>query len=348
MEDFAFEEKYPQFDSYDPNKLPCVEILRDLGIDPRKYLGGKGPKLVMPCDYFDTQKIKEQAVEDFKKLMKTLPEIPDEVAKSEEYQSIGKAKEIKPIKYTNFGDDAGEDELEEVLLEEPPSPRRQKIKSTNGFFSESSSEVLEITKSLVEEHKETSGNNDNKPEQVEPPSMFDLLRNLEEENKAQENISPNEAHSLDDSFNSDDVLEALDAKDDETQTAADTELKTLDNMNEEEFRHEIESVLLPNLNLETSLALSSSPKDELVSDKKPESKFDLMKEIQSLKSHPKQDEESKEENTFKVNTELNNNFQDIVAVKIREAEIPTYVSDEEEEKEQEEPAEYTEVMKFEF
>ena len=34
-------------------KLPCLEILKDLGIDPYKYLGGTSLKLTMPPDYFD-------------------------------------------------------------------------------------------------------------------------------------------------------------------------------------------------------------------------------------------------------------------------------------------------------
>lgn len=64
-------------------------------------------------------------MEDFKNLMKSLPEISDEVAQSEEYKNTGKAREVKPIKYTKFGEENTEYDLEEVLLEEPPSPRRQ-------------------------------------------------------------------------------------------------------------------------------------------------------------------------------------------------------------------------------
>ena len=39
--------------AHDPSKLPWVEILKDLGIDPNKYLGGRGPLLSMAPDYFD-------------------------------------------------------------------------------------------------------------------------------------------------------------------------------------------------------------------------------------------------------------------------------------------------------
>lgn len=52
--------------------------------------------------------------------MKSLPDLPDE----DPYNEKGK-KKIGPIEYTKFGEENQEDDLEEVLLEEPPSPRRQ-------------------------------------------------------------------------------------------------------------------------------------------------------------------------------------------------------------------------------
>ena len=55
--------------------------------------------------------------------MKSLPEIPDELANTEEYQTKGIVKKPKPIQYTNFGEDNGDDLLEEVVLDETPSPK---------------------------------------------------------------------------------------------------------------------------------------------------------------------------------------------------------------------------------
>ena len=56
--------------------------------------------------------------------MKSLPDIPEELAKSEEYQKNGIVKSIKPINYTNFGEEIEED-LEEVVLEDEPSHQKQ-------------------------------------------------------------------------------------------------------------------------------------------------------------------------------------------------------------------------------
>ena len=225
--------------------------------------------------------------------MKSLPEIPDELANTEEYKTKGIVRKPKPIHYTNFGEDDQDDLLEEVVLDEAPSPKIKgklityssslEAKITNGFFEEKEGQKEE-QKIVPPFYSNSRKIAQNIPEK-DVPSMMDLLHEMEEDRKNlldQENTHPNRNpdESPNNSFSSDDILDALEAKDEEIRTAADTEINTLENMNEEELKNEIESVLLPTINLDTNIALGPQSTNE---ERKEESKLTLAQRIQKLK-----------------------------------------------------------------
>lgn len=174
---------------------------------------------------------------------------------------------------------------------------------------------LKIKPSFFDVSSQPENRNHQNNKEDEPLSMLDLVRQLETkltpENNS-ENVSPNQEYtSLNVSFSSDGI-------DLEIQTEADTELQRLESMDEEEFKSHIESVLLPNINLDTRLALSPS---QLDTKEEPKSLADYIKiiKIDSLKA----------ENTFVVNEELGFNLQDIVAVEIKPSPVYLYGNDSE-------------------
>lgn len=102
-----------------------------------------------------------------------------------------------------------------------------------------------------------STKNNSEDEEV---SMMDLVRQMQEKQKEQENSDHNENDSSNDSFSSNDILEALDYQDLTTaRTAADTVANPYEEMNEEELKVQIESLLLPNLDRPTFTHFQSEP-----------------------------------------------------------------------------------------
>lgn len=158
-----------------------------------------------------------------------------------------------------------------------------------------------------------------KVEEVEPVSMMDLVKQLnqkrEEDIKEQENTHPNINYDIspNDSFESDDILEALSFKDQETsRTQADTEINHYETMNEEELKFEIESLLLQNLEHNTEMPNL----DELKESAREKANSYLSKLRPSDPNWVKRPEIGLKENTFKVNAELNENMQDLVSHEI--------------------------------
>jgi len=178
--------------------------------------------------------------------------------------------------------------------------------------------------------------------EVEPVSMMELVKQMQ--NKVTENQHPNTQNlrSPNDSFSSDDILETLDSRDQECTMSSDGLRSTkYSNFTEEELKNEIESLLLPNLNMDSRYQNPSLQPKPLVT----ESKY--------IKVIPLTNEE-KSMNTFVVNDELNFNQQDDVAEEVISLNAPAapiepvVTESEVEQTESVENAEYTPIQKFEF